>query len=155
MSGDSPSSHATETIFDFKEGRHSPIPTTSKDPTQQNFVTASVLVEPPPPPLPPKKEKDEEKEQDGCPLNSPIANNTSDVNDEHHGDEETLKLNDGGGGCGFDDNKRDDEKKLNGPDMLDGKWIPAQDAIKNEKEEEECAVKCLYYTMQCCECTIL
>lgn len=146
MSGDSPSSHATETIFDFKEGRHSPIPTTSKDPTQHNFVTASVLVEKPP-------KKDEEKKQEASLLSVPIANNTSEVIDDH-GNEEKLKLNDGGDhGC--DDDGKGVENKLNGPaDMLDGKWIPAQD-VKNDKEEEECAVKCLYYTMQCCECTIL
>lgn len=155
MSGDSPSSHATDTIFDFKEGRQSPIPTTSKESTSQpqNFVTASVLVEKPP-------KRDEEKEQESCLFNSPLANNTCEVNNEHGNDESTLKLNStgggGGGGGGFDGDKKDEQRKLNGPsDMLDGKWIPAQDATKNEKDEEECAVKCLYYTMQCCECTIL
>lgn len=142
MSGDSPSSHAAETIFDFREGRHSPVPTTSKDPIpQQNIVTASVLVEPP--------KKEEEKEQEACLFNSPIANNTSEVKDERD-NEETMKLND----CNAYDDKRDDPRKLNGSDMLDGKWIPAQDA-KSEKDDEECAVKCLYYTMQCCECRIL
>lgn len=141
MSGDSPSSHAAETIFDFKDGRHSPIPTTSKEPAPHNIVTASVLVEPP--------KKEQEKEQEACPFNSPIANNTGDVKNERN-NEETLKLNDS---SGYDD-KMEDAKKLNGSDKLDGKWIPAQET-KSEKEDEECAVKCLYYTMQCCECRIL
>lgn len=142
MSGDSPSSHATETIFDFSQGRHSPIPTTSKE---HNIVTASVLVEQPP-------KKDEEKEQEAALLNSPIVNNTCESVDDGKVNEETLKLNDARG-C---DDGKGDVKKQNGPaDMLDGKWIPAPDVKQNDKEEEECAVKCLYYTMQCCECTIL
>lgn len=146
MSGDSPSSHATETIFDFKEGRHSPIPTTSKEQTNpHNFVTASVLVE-----QPPKKDEEKEQTDDACLLNSPILNNTgSNVHDDVGNEDKSLQLNDVG-------NCDEKKKKLNGPDMFDGKWIPApQQDVKNDKEEEECAVKCLYYTMQCCECTIL
>ncbi|KAI4472078.1 hypothetical protein MML48_1g19116 [Holotrichia oblita] len=50
------------------------------------------------------------------------------------------------------------KKKIDGSDMLDGQWIPPKDAAKkhaNEEEEDDnCAVKCLYYTMQCCECSI-
>lgn len=142
MSGDSPSSHVTETIFDFKEGRHSPIPTTSKEPTPpRNIVTASVLVEPP--------KKEEEKEQESCPFGSPVANNGDDVKADR-GDEEPPKLDDSGGR----EDRKDELRKHNGADALDGKWVPPLDA-KSDKDDEECAVKCLYYTMQCCECTIL
>lgn len=136
MSGDSPTSHANEAIFDFREGRSSPIPTTSKDPIPpHSIVTASVLIEP--------KKADEEK-QDSAVLTSPVPKESKDEAIK----EETLKLNDSSG-CG------NPPEKANGSDKLDGSWIPAHDEKAADKEDEECAVKCLYYTMQCCECTII
>lgn len=67
MSGDSPTSHRNE-IFDFsKEGRISPGPTTSKDPTgPTTVVQASVIIE---------QDKNKDDDDEKLALCSPILNN--------------------------------------------------------------------------------
>lgn len=138
MSGDSPSSH-TNNIFDFKEGRVSPGPTTSKELACQSgssVVTASVLVEP-------KKEESQEPL-----LCSPISN----ISDELPTAEKTLKLDDA---PNPDDKSNPSDRKLNGTDKLDGMWVAPEKKVDKGEEEENCTVKCLYYTMQCCECTLM
>lgn len=140
MSGDSPNSH-TNDIFDFKD-RSSPIPTTSKDIAVQSgpsIVTASVLVEP---------SKVSECKPDEPGVDSPVSSVPDDVSSP----ERTLKLDDT---CNSGDQNPD--KQPNGLDKLDGVWIPPVEEKKlgMNEDDEGCAVKCLYYTMQCCECTIM
>lgn len=53
-----------------------------------------------------------------------------------------------------DDDKNYDGKKMNGTDALDGKWVNPPLNMREEEDDDKC-VKCLYYTMQCCECTIV
>lgn len=147
MSGDSP--HAHNDIIEYIDGgRSSPAPTTSKDPQpiSTSVVQASVLVEP---------EKDCEESENS--LSSPIFNNlTCDDSGESQDNDKTVPLDE------LDHNGKkkgkNNDRKLNGDaDKLDGVWIPNNDPRKKplEEDEENCAVNCLYYTMQCCECTIL
>ncbi|KAJ8938575.1 hypothetical protein NQ314_011434 [Rhamnusium bicolor] len=122
MSGDSPNSHQND-IFDFKEGRSSPLPTTSKDVAIQSgeVVQASVLVEP-----------DKDKEDDSKGLNSPILNNSS--NDEHckSDPDQTVQLDEMSySGKRKGDKDDPEKKKLNGDfDKLDGVWVPSQGTKK-------------------------
>ncbi|KAK4877709.1 hypothetical protein RN001_010215 [Aquatica leii] len=146
MSGDSPNSH-TKDYYDFKEGRSTPPPTTSKDIAIQSssgggeakaeILAASVILEP---------------------LKEPCSNHVGviDSQSNHKNDDEIIAqedkplksehLTDEG-----------DQKKLNGTiDKLDGNWVPTSDVKKDEEDSDEnCAVKCLYYTLQCCECSIM
>lgn len=151
MSGDSPNAHRNE-VFDFKEGRSSPIATSSKDIGVQSgnsgVVTASVLVEP----------HREEKEEDRVDLNSTTLNNTTETTDMLSIDaEKTMKLDDSSSGA-VRKKSSDDAKNANGEyDKLDGVWN------KNEPKKEDgisydddnCIVQCLYYSMQCCDCAIM
>ncbi|KAJ8985151.1 hypothetical protein NQ317_012803 [Molorchus minor] len=148
MSGDSPNSHQND-IFDFKEGRTSPAPTTSKDIGIQSgeVVQASVLVEP--------TKEDESKD-----LNSPILNNGANEDRSSCEQDQTVQLDDlSYNGKGKGDKDDQERRKLNGEfDKLDGAWVPRNDIKKNNKTEDDddnCTVKCLYYTMQCCECSIM
>ncbi|KAJ8925188.1 hypothetical protein NQ315_001374 [Exocentrus adspersus] len=154
MSGDSPNTHQTD-LFDFKEGRVSPAPTTSKDVGVQSggeLVQASVLVEP---------AKDNKEEEDNKEMSSPILNGSQDERRcSTDADDQTVQLDElhfSGSGRGED--RRQEKRKLNGEaDKLDGVWVPNREPRKDTKAEEEddnCTVKCLYYTMQCCECTIM
>ncbi|CAH0547784.1 unnamed protein product [Brassicogethes aeneus] len=143
MSGDSPNAHKNE-IFDFsKEGRSSPVPTTSKDAAVQisnpapaaaaGIVQTSVAVEP-------EKRVKEEEPLDIC---CPTLNESDD-----------LKRQDSEEGLKFDDRDDSDEKdkKANGGDKLDGVWVPTAKKDKPRQDEEmddNCVVKCLYYTLQC------
>ena len=48
-------------------------------------------------------------------------------------------------------------KEVDTGDKLDGQWVPSKDhkeQLPNDEEDDNCTVKCLYYTMQCCECSI-
>lgn len=156
MSGDSPNSHSKD-FFDFKEGRSTPPPTTSKDIAIQSssnipdgktdIVAASVLAEP-------LKE------------HGPGTNYVGVIeghSDHHKNDDEILSSedkpfkDDSRPEAGDKNDKRDSPKKINGTiDQLDGSWIPPADVKKDEDEEDDnCTVKCLYYTLQCCECTIM
>ncbi|XP_018570518.1 uncharacterized protein LOC108910414 isoform X2 [Anoplophora glabripennis] len=152
MSGDSPNTHQTD-IFDFKEGRTSPAPTTSKDAAVQSggeVVHATVLVEP-------EKDKDKDKEDESKDLNSPILNNASQDERRSSDPDQTVQLEE----LKFSgkDKDRREKRKLNGDlDRLDGVWVPSRDPrkdVKAEEDDENCTVKCLYYTMQCCECAII
>lgn len=144
MSGDSSNSH-TNDIFDFKDGRISPAPTTSKDISVQggsSVVAASVLVEP---------NKDIEKPDELVP-NSP-ASIIGEVENDFASAERTLPLNENQDSGDADPSNN----KQNGLDKLDGQWIHPKDekGTQQPQEEENCTVKCLYYTLQCCECTIM
>lgn len=149
MSGDSPNTHQTD-IFDFKEGRSSPAPTTSKDATVHGgeVVQASVLVEP---------DKDKDKEDESKDLNSPILNNSSQDERRQSDAEQTVQVDE----LNFSgkDKDRREKRKLNGDlDKLDGVWVPSREPrkeVKSDDDDDNCTVKCLYYTMQCCECTIM
>jgi len=153
MSGDSPNSHGKD-YFDFKEkeGRSTPPPTTSKDISVQSssggkdakgdIVSASVLAEPP-------------KEH------GPGTNFVGiiDGHSEHKNDDEIVSTedkplrNDDRPEAG---DKKDAPKKLNGTiDKLDGNWVPPAEKKEDDEEEDNCGVKCLYYTLQCCECTVM
>lgn len=58
---------------------------------------------------------------------------------------------------GNKDGKDGDEKKpLNGKlDQVDAVPVSIQEKKPTEEEDEDCTVKCLYYTLQCCECVIV
>lgn len=155
MSGDSPNSHGKE-FFDFKEGRSTPPPTTSKDIAVQSNTAAaevksdtgavSVLAEP-------LKE------------HGPATNCIGflDARSDSRNDDDIVKTDDK---CIKEDDRDRHEAgdkgdapphKLNGSvDMLDGQWIPPADLKKQDEEQDDnCTVRCLYYTLQCCECTIM
>lgn len=145
MSGDSPNMHRNE-MFDFKEGRQSPTPTTSKD--GANAIQASIIVEPG------TNKKEEEDESPS--LVSPILNNAYDESRKTDGDQ-TMRL-DELSYSGKKDDDKDEKRMLNGElDKLDGVWVPSNNTRKKsiEEEDDDKCVNCLYYTMQCCECTII
>lgn len=140
MSGDSPTTHD---LFDFPpEGRRTPPPTTSKDigstEAKTDIVAASVMVEPP------KGGDfvgvlDEDKTKDDEILASEERSARIDGHQRDDGD------------------RKEATKQLNGnKDKLDGNWVPVDDLKKEDEEyDDNCAVKCLYYTLQCCECTVM
>lgn len=145
MSGDSSNSH-TNDIFDFKEDRVSPVPTTSKEIGIQGgstVVTASVLID----------AKLDEKPEEFIP-HSP-ASIIGDVENDFASAERTLPINENST-CGEPDPDPVNNKQ-NGLDKLDGQWIHPKDekGTQQSQDEENCTVKCLYYTLQCCECTIM
>lgn len=148
MSGDSPNAFTHEHVFDFKEGgRTSPVPTTSKDHQGTQGVTASVLVEPP--------QKDGEKKEDEPDFSSPTLNPNSGEK-RHSIPDNTLELNE----QKYEGDKREkeDENLLNNGGGLGAKVHPKPPKQGNEVEEREddsCIVNCIYYTMECCKCSIL
>lgn len=134
MSGDSPNAH-TNNVFDYLEGRSSPTPTTSKE--ANTLVAASVLVEP---------SKADEKERNSISLPGSKAHDATDQS-------KLLKLE---GKTEIDGNK-EPPKDVNGSnEKLNAKLVPPPNSVKGDNDDDEnCIVKCLYYTMQCCECTII
>ncbi|KAI4472052.1 hypothetical protein MML48_1g08619 [Holotrichia oblita] len=148
----------TEKREEFNFGRSTPPPTTSHvaGNRQEHSIDIKTAAEPPKE----EKEKDKDKdkdEKDEIDVHRPDANPGYNPDEIRKREEDEPKRRDK-----RDDNDRDNrdkpEKKIDGSDMLDGQWIPPKDAAKkhaNEEEEDDnCAVKCLYYTMQCCECSI-
>lgn len=170
MSGDSPN---RDDFFEFpKDGRSSPTPTSSKDVGIQSGIAgntvaqASILVDPKEQKDKDKDDKDKDKEDDI--LNSPTSNNSS--HDEKDNDK-TLPLEDSfnpdkdrkddkdRGDDKKDKNDKNGDKKLNG-DRLDGVWVPTDKKSNdidfgNDKDDNNCLVQCLYYSMQCCDCNII
>ncbi|XP_019870218.2 uncharacterized protein LOC109598740 isoform X2 [Aethina tumida] len=145
MSGDSPNAHRDQN-FDFtKESRSSPLPTTSREHTLQSTAVpdaqkASVAVEP------------EKKEGEPLDICCPTLNN-----DEC---EDKRRNSDASDKAKFDDRDRDtpdknEKRKLNGGDKLDGVWVTPKKKPEEVEEDDNCLVKCLYYTMQCCECNVM
>ncbi|KAF5292134.1 hypothetical protein FQA39_LY14089 [Lamprigera yunnana] len=143
MSGDTPNSHAKD-YFDFKEGRSTPPPTTSKDIAVQScssgdakadILTAAVILEP-------IKE----------PYNNYIE--ITDSKSNHSNEDEIITQEE----KPFKNAHLADEEnneRLNGIiDKLDGNWVPSSD-LKKEEYDDTCTVRCLYYTLQCCECSIM
>lgn len=149
MSGDSPSAFTNENVFDFKEGRSSPGPTTSKENNQ--VVTASVLVEPPK-----EKLKDKEGEIDEPDFSDPTLNPVGDKrNKPKSDDDKTLDLDDPHYDLAKKENNKEDQNLLyNGLDRLPNPYA-RQKEFDEESEENKCMVNCVYYTMECCKCSIL
>ncbi|XP_030766163.1 probable pre-mRNA-splicing factor ATP-dependent RNA helicase DEAH5 isoform X2 [Sitophilus oryzae] len=181
-SGDSPAHHnRTVEAFDFNPdridppkpylleakslpqeaggGRGSPVATTSRDVAVQSGkgedkakgeVQASVLVEPGG-----GRDKDKEEEGEEKFFGSPTLNNEEEDRNRDKDDERRLRDN-GDGGYGGKDRRKDDKFRKNGNiDKLDGVWIPKDKKPQNESEDDNCIVKCLYVTMTCCECSIM
>jgi len=152
MSGDSPNSHSKE-LFDFKEGRSTPPPTTSKDIAVQSgsstadaktdvVAASSVLAEPP---------KEHGPGTNYVGVIDPHADHKHD--DDIVATEEKPLKSDDHPEAG---DKRDVSKKINGMiDKVDGNLAPSSEKKQEEEEDDSCAVKCLYYTLQCCECTVM
>ncbi|KAK5642976.1 hypothetical protein RI129_009143 [Pyrocoelia pectoralis] len=145
MSGDSPNTH-TKDYLDFKEGRSTPPPTTSKDVVVQNNVgeeckpeilAASVILEP-------------LKNKELCYI---------DVGDEHlphKKNDDIITPEDKNVRSDLKD--EGDRKGLNGMiDQIDGNLLPppALEKEDSDAENNNCVVNCLYYSLQCCECNIM
>ncbi|KAB0795908.1 hypothetical protein PPYR_09969 [Photinus pyralis] len=141
MSGDSPN------YLDFKEGRSTPPPTTSKEVLAQDahsgecksdILAASVILEP-------------LKNKEMCYIdvdNEPRASKKDDdiITPDNNALKSDLKEN-----CG--------KAELNGLlDQTDASVVPSTNSEKKECDEENnnsCVVNCLYYSLQCCECNIM
>ena len=156
MSGDSPNAFTNENVFDFKEGRSSPAPTTSKDQNTSGYVTASVLVEPQ---KEKGKDKDKDKEDEDRPdFSTPTLNPGADKEKRRPSDaDKTLELNDprnedsGKGG-----DKKEEQNLLNGGlDRLPNPYARSKAYDDEDSEEDTCIVNCIYYTMECCKCSIV
>ncbi|CAH1366806.1 unnamed protein product [Tenebrio molitor] len=152
MSGDSPNAFTNENVFDFKEGRSSPAPTTSKD-HNQSVVTASVLVEP-------QKEKGKEKEKEGDEdqpdFSSPILNPETNKENRRKSDaDKTLEMNDDKYGDEGKDKKEDQNLLNGGLDRLPNPYARSKEYGEEESEDDTCVVNCIYYTMECCKCSIV
>lgn len=141
MSGDSPTSH--KDYIDFKDSHLTPTPTTSKDFSPPSYtanadtaVAATICVG-----KSPKEEAAElldsahEKGDDCKPQTDDSLPNPDNVPDS-----------------------TDSAPKVNGAlDKFDDQWKTSTGASEKKEEEQEdgCGVKCLYYTLQCCECMIM
>ncbi|XP_018330685.1 uncharacterized protein LOC108740737 isoform X2 [Agrilus planipennis] len=146
MSGDSPNSQKHE-LFEFKEDRKPPSPTTSRDAAVQienananntDLAAASAFSD---------KVNDEVSKE-------PYAN---EVHEPHKNEDEILataeevplrtekRQSSDGNYVSRNDN-------LN---RLDGITIKPVNKKEETEEDESCGIKCLYYTLQCCECTIM
>ncbi|XP_015833470.1 uncharacterized protein LOC659636 isoform X2 [Tribolium castaneum] len=149
MSGDSPNAFTNENVFDFKEGRSSPAPTTSKEHNQGGVVTASVLVEPQK-----EKSKDKDKEEEDEPDFSTPTLNPGDKENRRQSDaDKTLDLND----PKYDGDKGKEEQNLlnGGLDRLPKPYASSKELGEEESEDDTCIVNCIYYTMECCKCSIV
>lgn len=151
MSGDSPSAFTNENVFDFKEGRSSPGPTTSKEHNQR--VTASVLVEPPKEEVKNKEsETTDEPDFSDPTLNKPVVDRQTKPKSD---DDKTLDSNDPNYELSKKEDSKEDQNLLsNGLDRLPNPYARQKD-FDEESEENKCLVNCIYYTMECCKCTIL
>lgn len=149
MSGDSPSAFTNENVFDFKEGSSSPAPTTSKEHNQ--VVTASVLIEPPK-----EKVKEKEGETDEPDFSDPTLNPVGDKRSKPKSDDDkTLDLDNPNYELTKKGNNKEDQNLLyNGLDRLPNPYA-RQKEFDEESEENKCMVNCVYYTMECCKCSIL
>lgn len=148
MSGGSP---AESDILGFGAGRSTPPPTTSYMAARSEIEgagDASTLLEQKEPKEKDKDkeetDKDKEKEERG-PM-GPGENPGYKEDDAIMRDDSDRKDRDGGGDRGG--------KKMSNGDVFDGAVKLPLGAKVEEEEDETCMVKCLYYTMQCCECTI-
>lgn len=146
MSGDSP---AESDLLGLGAGRSTPPPTTSYMAARNEIEgagDASTLLEQK---EPKEKEKDTEEannENERGPI-GPGENPGYKEDDVIMRDDSDRKDCDKGGGRG--------DKKMSNGDVLDGAIKLPLGAKVEEEEDETCMVKCLYYTMQCCECTLL
>lgn len=154
----------TEKKDEFHFGRSTPPPTTSHVATSKHDnIEIKSAAEPPREDKDKDKDnnkdnKDKEKESDGkdeIDVLRPEANpgyNPDEIRRRDDDDAKNREKRSGG------DRDRNDGDKSVKKDALDGQWIPPKDAKEQYPEEEEeddnCTVKCLYYTMQCCECSI-
>lgn len=147
MSGDTPECHPRDPFHELKD--KSPASGSGLPKPAGELVQASVLVEPRP-------------KQDGpiqCPpINGPVpkrAQSTSTDDDVIETAETPLAMRK----C---PNGKDRISQQDGmPDTTDsamfvGNNINGKKNVNDKEEEEDgCVVKCLYYTLQCCECTLM
>ncbi|RZC33518.1 hypothetical protein BDFB_013065 [Asbolus verrucosus] len=153
MSGDSPNAFTNENVFDFKEGRSSPAPTTSKDHIYGNVVTASVLVEPQ---KEKGKDKDKEADEDHPDFSSPTFNGGADKENRRRSDaDKTLELNDPKYNSEKGDKKEEQNLLNGGLDKLPNPYGRSKEYNEEESDEDSCIVNCIYYTMECCKCSIV
>lgn len=146
MSGDSPDHCRTDPLLELKDR---PVACTSNGNANKpsaETITASVSVEPVPKPqeaLPTSEDKPEE----------PIGkrNRSTSTDDDEI---ETAAI--------VGEKKEDGEEQplANGAvDLIDGDPTKFNNLgakkLEEDSEDESCGVKCLYYTLQCCECTIM
>lgn len=136
MSGDSTNPH--KDYIDFQDSRLSPTPTTSKDysaPNSTNVAVAASICT--------------------TPINKPETTELLDG---------TPKMKEGTAAAQPNEEDIPDStvcsSKPNGTlDRFDDQWkknnTQSVPGMQKEENEDGCAVKCLYYTLQCCECTIL
>ncbi|KAK9696121.1 hypothetical protein QE152_g32105 [Popillia japonica] len=142
----------TEKRDEFQFGRSTPPPTTSHIPAKpEQSIDIKTAAEPP------KEEKDKDKdEKDEIDVLRPDANPGYNPDEIRKREEDEPRRRDKRDGDKDDRGKP--EKKVDGSDALDGQWIPPNKEAKkqpiDEEEDDNCTVKCLYYTMQCCECSI-
>lgn len=136
MSGDS--TNSPKDYIDFQDSRLSLTPTTSKDygaPNSTNVaVAASICTTPIDKPETTALLDCTPIMKEGAPTAHP---NEDDVPDS------TVCSSKPNGTV----NRFDGEWKKNNTQSVPG--------MEKEENEDGCAIKCLYYTLQCCECTIL
>ncbi|GLV42699.1 Juvenile hormone epoxide hydrolase 2 [Carabus blaptoides fortunei] len=147
MSGDTPECHARDPFHELKD--KSPACSSGLPKPAGELVTASVLVEPQP-------------KQDGpvqCPpVDGPEprrARSTSTDDDVIETAETPLAIRK----CpnGKERIAQDDAPDSTDSAMFVGNNINGKKKknVNDSEEEDGCVVKCLYYTLQCCECTIM
>ncbi|XP_023012019.1 uncharacterized protein [Leptinotarsa decemlineata] len=137
MSGDSPQSHRNDIILFVA-------PTTSKEVAIQStnvgntcFVQAAVPVE-----------KDKEKDEEDKVLCPSILSNNSCDDSRNSDPDKTVSMAE----LANSGKKRKEKEKKYKFRMCKG---GGKTKIKNHVKSEECTVACLYYMIQCCECTIV
>ncbi|XP_017780842.1 PREDICTED: uncharacterized protein LOC108565754 isoform X2 [Nicrophorus vespilloides] len=145
MATDSPTpDHSDHINYSADSGRMTPPPTTSYS-KPEVVVDSSLAVEP----------TKDDKDKDESDFSRPDANPDSNPEKVDSGKDKGNSKSSDGGAAFIDKNKEDG--KLNGGDSrLENKWIPPPALVddKDDSEEKDCAVNCIYYTLQCCECTI-
>lgn len=169
MSGESP----TENKDYFNFGRSTPPPTTSYLPARVDYEGTSTTDAATAALMDPKKDKDkdkdrsaedekEDKEKDDKdkedkdekdkehamgPGENPGGNKEGDSSKDDRGDKKEDK------GDKDDKRKKDENKNAANGDCANWKREPKVDE-EEEEDDDSAVVKCLYYSMQCCECTI-
>lgn len=94
-----------------------------------------------------KEDKDKEKEEHAMgPGENPGEKKNNECIKREDGDKRDDK--------GEKDRKSKDYDKIPNGDYPQDWKSTVDGKIDEEQEDDNCIVKCLYYTMQCCECTI-
>jgi len=146
MSGDSPD----EPEYQYS-GRSTPPPTTS-------YLHHGHSHNKPPSPLVPRNVNKEDEKSDVIKEQEDKDKDKDKEMKDHDKDDidsSTIRTSDKKDDKGrADDGSKDsdDKNKEKLSNGLDAKWHPPPEA---PPEERDCVVDCLYYTLQCCECTIM